>query len=174
MSDFCCGVSEMVLDLKSIFLNEDIVLRDTYVFDMTDTVIDGIKPFGSAVTVEIRAENRAGIVRLFLAAVFDLTKPCDRCGTEVTRKFQYHFEHYLVVSLSGDQNDDYIETPDYTLDIDELLRSDILLELPSKYLCREDCKGLCPICGADRNEGQCNCAVKPVDSRLEALRQLIN
>ncbi len=174
MSDFCCGVSEMLLDLRSVFLNEDFVLQETYAFDMTDTVIDGIKPFGSDVTVEIRAENRAGIVRLFLATAFDLTKPCDRCGTEVTRGFHYDFEHYLVVSLSGDQNDDYIETPDYTLDIDELLRSDILLELPLKYLCREDCKGLCPVCGANRNEVQCNCAVKSVDPRLEALRQFMN
>ena len=168
------GVTKMILDLKSVFLNESSVLEQSYSFSMADVVIDGIHPFVSPVVTQIRAENRAGIVRLFLAAVFDLAKPCDRCGADVTRNFQMKFEHYLAISLSGDQNDDYIETPDYTLDIDELLRSDIILELPSKYLCREDCKGLCPVCGANRNIVQCDCTINHTDPRLEALRQLMN
>ena len=164
----------MILDLKSIFLCEGSVLERELVQDMSETAVDGVKPFVSPVRVDVTAENRAGLVKLSLATSFNFQKPCDRCGTDVIREIHYSFEHYLVTSLSGDQNDDYIETPDYTLDIDELLRSDILLELPLKYLCREDCKGLCPVCGANRNEVQCNCAVKSVDPRLEALRQFMN
>ena len=86
---------------------------------------------------------------------------------------QYNFEHYLVTSLSGDQNDDYIETPDHTIDLDELLTADILLELPSKFLCSDNCKGLCPKCGANLNETTCNCTTKQIDPRLEVLKQLI-
>ena len=166
------GVTKMILDLKSVFLNESSVLEQSYSFSMADVVIDGIHPFVSPVVTQIRAENRAGIVRLFLAAVFDLAKPCDRCGADVTRNFQMKFEHYLAVSLSGDQNDDYIETPDYTIDIDGLVRDDILLELPSKYLCSDECKGLCPKCGANLNEKACGCTAKETDPRLEALRKL--
>ena len=164
----------MILDLKSIFLCEGSVLERELVQDMSETAVDGVKPFVSPVRVDVTAENRAGLVKLSLATSFNFQKPCDRCGTDVIREIHYSFEHYLVTSLSGDQNDDYIETPDYTLDIDELLRSDIILELPSKYLCREDCKGLCPVCGANRNIVQCDCTINHTDPRLEALRQLMN
>ena len=164
------GENNVILDLKSVFLNDGFVLHREYSFTMSKEDSSFVTP----VVTEIKAENRAGIVRLLLATVFDLCKPCDRCGAEVTRKFQYTFEHFLAVSLSGDQNDDYIETPDYTLDIDELLRSDILLEMPSKYLCREDCKGLCPKCGADLNLKDCGCVTKNTDPRFEVLQRLMN
>ena len=162
----------MILDLKSIFLCEGSVLERELVQDMSETAVDGVKPFVSPVRVDVTAENRAGLVKLSLATSFNFQKPCDRCGTDVNREFHYNFEHYPVTSLSGDQNDDYIETPDYTIDIDGLVRDDILLELPSKYLCSDECKGLCPKCGANLNEKACGCTAKETDPRLEALRKL--
>ena len=162
----------MILDLKSIFLCEGSVLEREIVQDMSETTVDGVKPFVSPVRVDVTAENRAGLVKLSLATSFNFQKPCDRCGTDVNREFHYNFEHYPVTSLSGDQNDDYIETPDYTIDIDGLVRDDILLELPSKYLCSDECKGLCPKCGANLNEKACGCTAKETDPRLEALRKL--
>lgn len=86
----------------------------------------------------------------------------------------FQFEHTLVVSLSGSSSDDYVETPDYKLDLDELATADILLELPSKHLCKPDCKGLCPDCGADLNETACDCGKHRIDPRLEALKDLMN
>lgn len=164
----------MILDLKSIFLNDGSVLNKKHSFDMSDIEVNGEKPFVSPVDVEITAENRVGLVKLSLATSFNYERPCDRCGTVVTKTMHYNFEHNLVTSLSGDQNDDYIETPDYTVDVEELVVSDILLELPLKYLCSDNCKGLCPVCGTNLNNGKCDCTVKNIDPRLEALRQLIN
>ena len=60
------------------------------------------------------------------------------------------------------------------MDLDELIRTDILLELPTKFLCKEDCKGLCPTCGKNLNEGACNCQTHQIDPRLEVLKQLID
>lgn len=163
----------MILDLKAIFLNDGSVLHTDYFFNMAEVKVDSIYPFTSPVRVDITAENRAGLVKLSLATSFNYQRPCDRCGTGVTKAMQYNFEHYLVTSLSGDQNDDYIETPDHTIDLDELLTADILLELPSKFLCSDNCKGLCPKCGANLNETTCNCTTKQIDPRLEVLKQLI-
>ena len=61
------------------------------------------------------------------------------------------------------------------LDLGEVLREQILLALPLKPLCREDCQGLCPRCGRNRNASPCGCAPEeePGDSRLEPLRRLI-
>ena len=51
--------------------------------------------------------------------------------------------------------DDYVIARAESIDTDEIAVSDLVLELPSKMLCREDCRGLCPVCGADRNEVDC-------------------
>ena len=72
----------MILDLKSIFLCEGSVLERELVQDMSETAVDGVKPFVSPVRVDVTAENRAGLVKLSLATSFNFQKPCDRCGTD--------------------------------------------------------------------------------------------
>ena len=75
---------------------------------------------------------------------------------------------------SGDENDDYILVPTGMIDIDELIMTDVTLEVPFQLLCREDCKGLCPVCGSDLNEKTCNCNQKQIDPRLEKLKMLLD
>ena len=99
---------------------------------------------------------------------------CDRCYVNVDSHFDQHFSHRLVESLEGDYNDEYIEVNDYMLDLSELVISDILLSLPSKYLCKGDCQGLCHKCGHNLNLGDCDCDKREIDPRLEALRQLLD
>ena len=86
-----------------------------------------------------------------------------------------NFEHILLKDPNAaGASDDYILTEGNSLDLDELVVSDILLELPTKLLCKEDCKGLCSSCGRNLNEGKCGCEEKTVDPRLEVLRQLLD
>ncbi|SPQ01841.1 conserved hypothetical protein [Candidatus Sulfobium mesophilum] len=59
------------------------------------------------------------------------------------------------------------------LDLQELLKEQILLNAQMKPLCDEQCKGICPKCGQDLNTGQCNCSQKEVDPRLEVLKSLL-
>lgn len=86
----------------------------------------------------------------------------------------YTFAHDLVLSLENEDDDSYIQIENYKLDLDELMRADILLELPTKFLCKEDCKGLCPVCGKNLNEGSCDCNLHQIDPRLEVLKKLID
>ena len=58
------------------------------------------------------------------------------------------------------------------LDVDEIVKEQILLAVPTRMLCREDCKGICPECGVDRNTGECNCETKEIDPRWAALKNL--
>lgn len=60
------------------------------------------------------------------------------------------------------------------LDIDELFDEQIMLALPSRVLCNEKCKGLCPVCGGDRNATACNCESTEIDPRWSALKELVN
>ena len=74
--------------------------------------------------------------------------------------------------MSG-EDEDLIVAPEERLDLDGLLTEDILLDMPSKFLCKPDCKGLCPVCGKNRNREECSCQRQEGDPRLAALRQLL-
>ena len=164
----------MLLQLKKVFLNDGSRLEFDYSLPMQDCDINGDYPFKSPVRVTAVAVNRAGLVELNVNAVFDYTTRCDRCFDNIVKHMELSFTHGLAVELIDDENDDYIETPDYVLELDEVVVADILLNLPSKFLCRDDCKGLCPDCGANLNDGDCGCKAAQVDPRLEALKQLID
>jgi len=58
------------------------------------------------------------------------------------------------------------------IDVDEIVKEQILLAVPTRMLCGEDCKGICPQCGIDRNTGQCNCVTEDIDPRWAALKNL--
>ncbi len=115
--------------------------------------------FSSPITVKGTAVNRAGVVLLKYKADFTLHVCCDRCLAEFDRDYSYEFSHVLVRSLENDEDEygEYVVTEADELDMDELAVTDCLLELPSKLLCKEDCKGLCPVCGTNLNEKQCDC-----------------
>lgn len=163
----------MILNLKDVFLKENSKQEFQHTFSMSDIDISGVYPFVSPVMVKGEAQNTAGLVDIVFDVSLTYSRPCDRCYKDVARELNYQFNHRLVVSLAGDDNDDYIETPDYTLDVDQLIRSDIILNLPIKFLCKEDCKGICPKCGKDLNTGDCNCSNEEIDPRLEVLKSLL-
>ena len=164
----------MLLKLKDVFLNDGSRLELDYSLPMQSFDINGDYPFKSPVGVNVSAVNRAGLVELFIKAEFDLTTRCDRCFEPLVKHMSLSFTHGLAVELANDENDDYIETPDYTLELDEVVASDILLNYPSKILCRADCKGLCPECGADLNKGGCGCLRSNGDPRFDILDQFID
>jgi len=58
------------------------------------------------------------------------------------------------------------------IDVDEIVKEQILLAVPTRMLCREDCKGICPDCGIDRNTGECDCVTNDIDPRWAALKNL--
>ena len=60
------------------------------------------------------------------------------------------------------------------VDIDELVREQLLLALPAQVLCREECKGLCPECGADRNLADCKCQEAEIDPRWAGLKEIVD
>ncbi len=93
---------------------------------------------------------------------------CRRCTETVTGQLEIQVQE----RFGDDADEDFYPIVDDTIDLAPLVRDAIVLELPMAPLCREDCAGLCPQCGANRNEGDCAC-VAPVDPRwanLDALR----
>ena len=164
----------MLFELKSVFQNEGEEKQVNYKLDIADIDIDGVFPFRTPIDVTATARNRASLVSLKIRACFGYSRSCDRCSTDFTREMDMLFEHKLAQSLVDDGNDDYIETPDFKLELDEIVISDIILSLPQKNLCRDDCKGLCQSCGQNLNNGECSCDKRQIDPRLEILKQFMD
>lgn len=164
----------MLFELKSVFQNEGEEKQVNYKLDIADIDIDGVFPFRTPIDVTATAKNRASLVSLTIRVCFSYSRSCDRCSTDFTREMDMLFEHKLAQTLVDDGNDDYIETPDFKLELDDIVISDILLSLPQKNLCKDDCKGLCQICGKNLNEGDCSCDKREIDPRLEMLKQFMD
>ena len=131
--------------------------------DLSGMELGGVKPFCAPVVRGVRVPPASWS---FGKACYAMTMPCDRAERQLRNGGQVF--HVLVRELSDEENDDgeFVVVPDETLDVDELVTEDILLDLPSKFLCSPDCKGLCPRCGKDLNEGDCGCRREDVDPRL--------
>ena len=80
----------------------------------------------------------------------------------------------LATAIERQESDTIITVPDMKLDVDEFVYSEVILDLPSKHLCREDCKGICFKCGKNLNDGECGCSTKEVDPRLAKLMELLD
>ncbi len=163
----------MILDLEPIFNNEGMVKQFDYELDLSEQELNGSKPFASPVKISGHAGNYTGIVELHATADFILETACDRCAKPISLPLATKISHTLVTSLNDETNDELLLVNELRFNLDELVTEDIFLDLPSKILCREDCKGMCPQCGSDLNEGSCSCE-KEVDPRLAALKQLLD
>lgn len=158
----------MRIDLLPVFDKEGERVELDYSFEQDDD------SFVTPVSVTGFVENRTGIVRISAAAKFDYAAPCARCNKPLLRHATVPVKHILVSELSEeDDSDEFILVEDRKLDVDALVCEDAYLSIPYRLLCKPDCKGLCPQCGADLNEGPCSCG-KASDPRWDALKDLLN
>lgn len=164
----------MLLQLKPLFTGEKENLSVDCSLDFSGIEWQGIHPFSQPVKVQGQISTSADVVVLKAKASWRFDGVCDRCAEPFCRDMETDVEHILVTSLNNEENDDFILLENYQLPLDELVETDVLLSLPSKNLCREDCRGLCPMCGKNLNEGLCGCKPDTVDPRLAVLKQLIN
>ena len=148
----------MILQLKRIFervgdqltISAEIPLEELR--DM-GTSID----YASPISLSGRISNLAGMVSLDYSLKATVRHLCDRCLDEFDRGYDLAFSHIIVRDESQLNGDDDVLCDGLTLDMNELAISDLLVNIPTKVLCREDCLGLCPQCGKNLNEGDCDC-----------------
>ncbi len=158
----------MRLDLKNIIRTPGASLPFSFSLDLSDLEWNGEKPITRPVEVKGTVRNMAGalVLNCQLSTVLDLT--CDRCTKPFSREKVVSYETLLASELEGEDSDEIVLLDEEELDADELLRDVFVLAMDSKHLCSEDCKGLCPGCGADLNSEPCRCK-KEVDPRLAGL-----
>mgnify|MGYP000010876714 FL=1 len=96
--------------------------------------------------------------------------PCSRCLEEVSYPVSVKVMKELDFSDLDEEDSSYIE--DKELDLDILIFDEVVPKLPSKVLCKEDCKGLCPVCGTNLNEKECGCDRTVADPRMAAIQDI--
>jgi uncharacterized protein len=144
----------------------------------------------SAAHVDARFEKLGRRVRLAADAKAALTVPCGRCLTPVSLDVPVAFELTLVPAGDGDEHEggkddkgpvggsfapEQAEEETYAgkvIDLDPIVREQIVLALPGYPVCQESCKGLCTVCGGNLNERECGCDRHVPDPRWAGLKDL--
>lgn len=130
---------------------------------------------GEPARVTLRAEESGdGSIRVIGTVSVRLTETCSRCLGETVREreipIDIRFEPGLDAWDEGPQL--YaLEADRERVDVGPALREELVLALPEYPVCRAECRGLCPRCGADLNQGDCDCGEEPGDARWDALRR---
>ncbi len=126
-----------------------------------------------------RASDKVLILEGRLSGTLDTA--CDRCGGAAVHDIAADVE---ATFRSGDDGETREDTADpeeeyryegFSIVPDKALRDSLILSLPIRFLCDEGCRGLCPVCGADLNKGDCGCAVpeRRRDPAFEGLKKLL-
>ena len=148
--------------------------------DFGDSGIAALSPLHAVGEAELLPGDE-GQIRLQGAVSGEVVAECDRCLNpakfEVNAAFDLFYEPATTV-VAGDEiaiQEADTEIGFYEgegIELEQVLVEQILLQLPMQRVCREDCKGICPVCGSDRNVVNCDCHVKPTDDRWAALSKL--
>ncbi|MBE7001218.1 MAG: DUF177 domain-containing protein [Ruminococcaceae bacterium] len=165
----------MRLELSSIIDRPGESLAFSTSVDLTDLVYGTSQPVSEPVQAKGTVRNTAGVLVMKGLISTCIHGTCDRCTTDFDRDVEIPIDAVLVTELANEENEDEWVFPleADAADLDDIVRTIFVLNMDSKLLCKEDCKGLCCRCGRNLNDGPCDCK-KEIDPRFAALRQLLD
>ena len=142
--------------------------------DLSDLRYGESYPVTEPVRAEGMVRNTAGVLVMTGKIHTTIHGVCDRCASNFDADVEFPIDVVLVTELASEENEDEWVFPleGDSADLEDIVRTVFVLNLDSKLLCKEDCKGLCCRCGKNLNEGPCNCQ-KELDPRFAALKQFL-
>ena len=164
----------MLLGLSQIIDRPGASVSFSVSVDLSDLCYGVSYPVSEPVLAEGNVRNTAGVLVMQGSIATTIHGICDRCASEFHRKVEFPIDVVLVTKLESEENEDEWVFPleGDSADLDDIVRTVFVLNLDSKLLCKENCKGICPKCGKNLNDGPCNCR-KELDPRFAALEQLL-
>ncbi len=149
-------------------------------FDFSDTGVIQKGPLIAQGTAELLPDT-GGEVRVRGRVETDLETECDRCLGRASFHIDAPFDLFYrplestagedeVAIDEGEAEMGFYELPG--LQLEDIVREQVLLQLPMQRVCSENCRGICPVCGVNRNETECACQSRPGDDRWMALKDL--
>ena len=164
----------MLLGLSKIIDSPGASVPFSVSVDLSDLRYGVSYPVSEPVVAQGVVRNTAGVLLMKGNVTTTIHGICDRCAAEFDRFIDFPIDVVLVTELSNEENEDEWVFPleGDSADLDDIVRTVFVLNLDSKLLCKDDCKGLCHRCGKNLNDGPCGCQ-KELDPRFAALRQLL-
>ena len=143
--------------------------------DLSDLQYGQCYPVTEPVVANGMVRNTAGVLVMTGSVQTTIHGVCDRCATEFDQNIDFPIDVVLVTELANEENEDEWVFPleGDSADLEDIVRTVFVLNLDSKLLCKDNCKGLCCRCGKNLNDGPCSCQ-KELDPRFAALKQLLN
>ena len=170
----------MLVSLSEIMNLSAGVQKRTVSLEMVSFTRAGVTyPIAEKDDVALTLTNLGGRkVKIEMESRVVLTVPCDRCLQEVAVEIPISVETEVNFNENAEERiKDLNETSyidGYDLDVDRMVYEEILLGFPMKVLCQEDCKGICKVCGANLNQGECGCDRTEPDPRMSVIRDIFN
>ena len=168
----------MLINLSELFTSEGKEKNYTLDIEMTHVQTqDGSCRIVDQKPVLLHISN-AGNRTLILTgeAEFALMIPCGRCLEPVKVPFHLDIERTLDMNQSEEERIENLDEQPYLkgyhLDVDQLVGDELVLNLPMKVLCKEDCKGICNRCGANLNHETCDCDRSSLDPRMSVIQDI--
>ena len=156
----------MLINLSDVLSEQHKTVDETVQLEMdTFQSRTGTFPIVSKEPVHVVAEHVKGRELLIhVDTELCILIPCDRCLEDVKQEFDLNFTKHVDLNVSdadlGEGLDESNFISGYHLDVDKLLSNEILSGWPEKVLCKEDCKGLCPVCGQNLNTKSCDVKIR--------------
>ncbi len=153
-----------------------------------DLSLDNLSLISKAVSIispvkgELRIDKVGAEVLIKGHTLTEIELTCSRCLNNFKKEVNLDISitYHPLSELKGDEvyelHDYEMEVDFYSgdeIDIDNLIEEEIILSIPMKPLCSEECKGLCPKCGADLNITSCGCSNQVIDERFGMLKKLL-
>lgn len=134
------------------------------------------KPFTGKFNTNVVLNKLKDQIIIDVITDFNINYDCDRCGIEIDKEYTSEYKMVYLMDEKPEETDSlnvsYLSRDAVKIDITNDVREFALLSLPMKKLCREDCKGLCPKCGANLNTEECHCKNDDTDPRWKPLENL--
>ena len=164
----------MLLGLSKIIDCPGASLPFSVSVDLSDLCYGVSYPITEPVVASGTVRNTAGVLMMEGELTTTIHGTCDRCASPFDREIRFPINVVLVTELADEENEDEWVFPleGDSADLDDIVRTVFVLNLDSKLLCRDDCKGICCKCGRNLNDGPCQCE-KELDPRFAALKQLL-
>jgi len=157
-------LKDLALKGHTVHLQEDMPLDEVFA-GHADIVAHG------PVHVELHAQHEGGVVKVSGTLAVDLEISCSRCLSHVRQTLELPFqEGFALQSVAGiDPEEEIHLVADETVELAPYIAENVVVGLPYISLCQDDCKGLCPVCGTNRNQHDCGCKQEKIDPRLAGL-----
>ena len=133
---------------------------------------DSVAEYTSPVHAKGLVFNEAGVLHLQGEVSADMLCICDRCGEEFESTKTTQLDA-IIAEEENEENPELFILEGDEIDLDEIVSACFILDMETKFLCTEDCKGICSGCGVNLNYGTCTCR-KQIDPRFAVLEQLLD